>query len=765
MSIHYQGKRFTFRQPDGSPIEVKAFGDQHYAVFETLDGFTVTKDPSTGYYQFANLSTNGLELEPTGARADRFNAASLNLTPHRRIAASSAKAKGLAAFRAMGGQRRCEERRLERLSQITTQWVGRLPRARGPAFAAPTRETVGEYAGLCLLIDFSDCVETISRQQVDDFCNKSGYSDFGNAGSVYDYFLDNSGGKFKYKNQVVPYYRARFPKSYYTDPSLPEGMRARELIREALDHLVAQGFDFSTLTADNQGYVYALNVYYAGAVENNWREGLWPHSWSLATPFSIGDGRVLFDYQFTAMENEPSLGTFCHENGHMVCDYPDLYDYGGESAGVGNFCLMCYSGPDEKNPTQISAYLKYKSGWADSVATIEHGSQISLDSQGNHFAIHRKNSSEYFILEARSRTGRDATLPGSGLAIWHVDELGNNSNEQRTPTLHYELSLEQADGRFDLEARQNPGDASDLYAAPARRQFSDSTVPNSKWWDGSTSNLEIFDVSEPAAVMTFKTRLHGEVETQKLVQTSTPGRSIPDMNVAGIMDTIHFEDDAIITAAKVSLDITHTYRGDLQVTLYSPLGTPVVLHERHTGGSTDDIKHTYDATELPALGALVGQSTAGTWTLHVQDLASADVGVLNEWGLEFEGGGGGEVNLQESPGTTIPDNDPEGITRSLTTNATGTLAAIEVRVNISHTYLRDLLVTLVAPSGAQVILHNRSGGSNDDIDTTYTTATTPDLESLIGQPVAGQWQLKVSDNEGLDVGKLNHWRLTMHTNA
>ena len=41
-----------------------------------------------------------------------------------------------------------------------------------------------------------------------------------------------------------------------------------------------------------------------------------------------------------------SIGTFCHENGHLLCRFPDMYDYGErdgdtvESAGIGGYCLM-----------------------------------------------------------------------------------------------------------------------------------------------------------------------------------------------------------------------------------------------------------------------------------------------------------------------------------------------------------------------------------------------------------------------------------------
>jgi M6 family metalloprotease-like protein len=180
--------------------------------------------------------------------------------------------------------------------------------------------------GLCILVAFPDVPGTIAQQEVTDFCNKPGYTGFGNNGSVHDYFLAVSGGDLKYTNSVTVYYIAKHNRSYYTDPSVPFGSRARELIVEALTDLKAKGYNFGQLSSDSGGYVYALNVFYAGARVNNWSEGLWPHSWALATPFAGSATKKLSDYQITNMGTQLTLGTFCHENGHMVCDYPDLYD-------------------------------------------------------------------------------------------------------------------------------------------------------------------------------------------------------------------------------------------------------------------------------------------------------------------------------------------------------------------------------------------------------------------------------------------------------
>jgi hypothetical protein len=64
MPTPFFGQVFTFTQPDGSTIELRGWGDQHYAVFETLDGYTVTQNPATGYWEVARLAPDGHSLEP-----------------------------------------------------------------------------------------------------------------------------------------------------------------------------------------------------------------------------------------------------------------------------------------------------------------------------------------------------------------------------------------------------------------------------------------------------------------------------------------------------------------------------------------------------------------------------------------------------------------------------------------------------------------------------------------------------------------------------
>ncbi len=73
-----------------------------------------------------------------------------------------------------------------------------------------------------------------------------------------------SDGRLDYTNVVTEYFTAKHDRDHYTDPAVEHGIRAQQLIREGLKHLKAVGFDFEQLTADADGFVRALNVFYAG---------------------------------------------------------------------------------------------------------------------------------------------------------------------------------------------------------------------------------------------------------------------------------------------------------------------------------------------------------------------------------------------------------------------------------------------------------------------------------------------------------------------
>ncbi|MEU0008464.1 M4 family metallopeptidase [Streptomyces sp. NPDC006314] len=79
---------------------------------------------------------------------------------------------------------------------------------------------------------------------------------------------------------------------------------------------------------------------------------------------------------------------------------------------------------------------------------------------------------------------------------------------------------------------------------------------------------------------------------------------------------------------QVSVDITHTWRGDLVIDLVGPSGTAYRLKNFSSSDSADNVKETYtvNASAEPA---------NGTWKLKVQDQAAYDTGTINSWKLTF----------------------------------------------------------------------------------------------------------------------------------
>ena len=140
-------------------------------------------------------------------------------------------------------------------------------------------------------------------------------------------------------------------------------------------------------------------------------------------------------------------------------------------------------------------------------------------------------------------------------------------------------------------------------------------------------------------------------------------KAIPDNNATGVSSTLTLSDPGTIQDLNVRIgSITHTWVGDLQIRLRSPVGTVVWLADRPGGASnsgdnfTNTVFDDQASTTLGAAGtaapytgsfkpqngaqpsgnlsAFIGQSMTGTWTLDVFDLAASDTGTLQSWGLD-----------------------------------------------------------------------------------------------------------------------------------
>lgn len=484
-------KQFTFFQPDETEIQVIGWGNDVYAVFETPDGYTVYRDPATRAYMFAVIDPETKMFRSSNLVVGRDDPSTAGLGKHLRedntIVADKRREKENARGQSEWRQRSA---RATTLGTFKSMAAIKKEATNTPGYV------IGTIIGLCIPIDFEDEPATISQAEIHEFCNGFGYTQFGNNGSVRDYFYDVSNGQLDYHNLVTPIYRAKHQKSYYTDPMIGGNSRTIELIKEALEHFLAKGYDFKTLSVSDSGAVYALNVFYAGSNDNAYSEGLWPHQWFLDSPFDLGIGFVR-DYQITNMGSQLEIGTFCHESGHLICGFPDLYDIGLDSAGVGVFCLMGLGGTwDGTNPVEPCAFLKYRAGWFGPAFALDGGESYYLPQDENAMAFYSRSDSEYLILEHRSASGRDSALPSSGLAIWHIDvAMEGNNLQYGEPDAHYLCALLQADGQFHLEWNSNCGDNRDLFGAPDLSEYPNENMGmSSQWWDNTPTGLSLFDI-------------------------------------------------------------------------------------------------------------------------------------------------------------------------------------------------------------------------------------------------------------------------------
>lgn len=123
----------------------------------------------------------------------------------------------------------------------------------------------------------------------------------------------------------------------------------------------------------------------------------------------------------------------------------------------------------------------------------------------------------------------------------------------------------------------------------------------------------------------------------------------------------------------------------------------------------------------------------------------------------------GKVLQASQPNLSVPDNDPSGITDTITVASSGALKDIKVSIDLRHTYVGDLDVKLIAPNGTEVKLHARGGRNAQDLVGTFGAdlRAIDDLKSLVGVDVKGAWQLKVVDLAGQDTGTLNTWSLDL----
>lgn len=232
------------------------------------------------------------------------------------------------------------------------------------------------------------------------------------------------------------------------------------------------------------------------------------------------------------------------------------------------------------------------------------------------------------------------------------------------------------------------------------------------------------------------------------IHTYDQSVSIPDNDAGGVELDLDVVQQGTIQAMSVTVDISHTYSGDLTVELLRDGGDAVVLHDQ-AGGGADDIKRTFTVTDWEGLDA------GAIYTLRVVDGAAQDVGTVNGWSLEIKTGGASNTDSYDSTeSVNIPDNNATGVFTNIDVNEGGAIRALKAVVSIDHPYKGDLTVRLqrVGQPGEVTLVEA------DAADGNFGTQSFA-VSEFNGDDAAGTWRLTVSDNAAQDVGTLQGWSL------
>lgn len=547
--------------PGGGTVRIWGEGDEYDAWFETEDGHALRVNDAAGRYEYVDVDPatgayvgTGVLLGDEAGHEALLAALPLHARDtseaHREAVAARA-AEIQAVVRDDERWAEAQKRGAERAAMLEKAAAGKVD-PDSPEF---THATSGRYVGVTILVDFplldasgnvtNSLSKTISTKYnvtaVDAMMNGENYTTDGSIASMHDYWATVSDGAVDYSNVVIDWVMAPHPREYYNDTTQSSGTCGRKLIGDILGVMAADpDFDTKYLSKLQQATLngssaHALNVIYAGYDSGTWSKGLWPHRWSLtSTQYSKmywampnGTRAYFYDYEITDAANSLYNDTLLHENGHMICGFPDLYAAShSDGYGVGGFCLMCYhsSGP------AVCAPLRVGAGWATPKTLPAQGwVTVTSDRKDVWKFVNPSNSREFFMFENRQKKGLDKGIAGSGILIWRVDESYSN-NQYPSSTIRSNfaghpatnrwaqyLSLEQADGRYDIErgsgshgdstdpwyAGNSAGPTTTMPGAGCTGVFDYGSAACSRWKNGSDSGLKLSHFSASGDTMTF----------------------------------------------------------------------------------------------------------------------------------------------------------------------------------------------------------------------------------------------------------------------
>lgn len=429
----------TVTQSDGTELNVRIYGDEHFNWLTTEDGVLLVQEGNN--YYIAETTSYGT-LKATSYIAHNAN---------KRVPAEikAIKKQDLSRFRSYA---------IKKASPTKAMGTGNSGVKYFPHSGSPK--------ALVILVEFSDTPfqsEEKAKNVFEHFLKgktedalPDGYeaytgsyknNNLRNKGSVTDYFYVMSQGTYTPQFDVVGPYKLNHPSLYYGQGDKDN---TQALVSDACK--AADGdVDFSEYDADGDGMVDLVYIIYAGypASMSGNPNDIWPKSGTGG--FGTYDGKKVSRFGIHAELNFglelnqkngfllSGIGLFCHEFSHTL-GLPDLYPTvdaskvdnqnpemwdlmdGGEYTYNGGYCPTPYS------PWEMDAM-----GWATPVELSDEKQTVTLKSYGKERVAYKikGENNEYLLLQNIQIGGwwtGVALVYKTGMLVWRIDYNNEDVN-------------------------------------------------------------------------------------------------------------------------------------------------------------------------------------------------------------------------------------------------------------------------------------------------------------------------------------------------
>lgn len=516
----------TVTQSDGTELNVRIYGDEHFNWLTTEDGVLLVQEGNN--YYIAETTSYGT-LKATSFIAHNAN---------KRLPAEikAIKKQDLSRFRSYA---------IQKASPAKAMGTGNSGVKYFPHSGSPK--------ALVILVEFSDTpfqsgekaknvFEHFLKGKAEDnlpdgyeaytgsYKNKNNLR---NKGSVSDYFYDMSKGTYTPQFDVVGPYKLNQPSLYY---GKGENDNTYALVSDACK-AADKDVDFSRYDADGDGMVDLVYIIYAGypASMSGNPNDIWPKSGPGNGSFGTYDGKKVCRYGVHAELNFgrelnqkngfllSGIGLFCHEFSHTL-GLPDLYPTvdaskvdnqnpemwdlmdGGEYTYNGGYCPTPYS------PWEMDAM-----GWATPIELSDEKQTVTLKSYGKERVAYKikGENNEYLLLQNIQIGGwwtGVAYVYNTGMLVWRIDYNNKDVNLFDNPNNTIgkpKVMIVPADGYVISD--YNHGDGKQWTDAEYKSSLQGDPFPGkgnitqllSVTLNNSTLEKSIYNIKEENGVITF----------------------------------------------------------------------------------------------------------------------------------------------------------------------------------------------------------------------------------------------------------------------